>query len=662
MGIMLTNAEWLVHDVVADVVAPPPPVDYLQWAIDNIVFSERESSFPGPYNEDQFPYFSEILRSFGPDDPCRIITQKKSAQIGGTVAANIFTLGTMELAPCDLLYTHPTEDNATRWSKLKLRPMLKGTTALTGLFPEKSRDGGASILFKERIDGRGSIQISGANSPASLSMVSMPKQVQDDLSKWEVNAQGDPESQADSRSEAYEYAKILKISTPTVMPGCRITTNYNAGTQETFHVPCPHCDARQPLEWENFKENIDPENPDDAHFTCVECGLTIEEHHRPDIVRRGNWVAGNEKMRKEHRSFYIWSAYSPLQSWGRIARRWLRAEGDPAAEQVFLNDIVGEPYEADGEAVPWETLRDRAAEIGHARGTIPAGGLALFMGIDVQDGWLAWQVVAMGREYRRYVVDAGKIEAHNLSAPADNAHISEELTRLALDALIARKWPNAYGQKIGLDMVAIDGNAWTEDVFGWAKRHPKSKVIMVRGAPTELAPLLKRVAKEHNNKTGKVLRYAQRFFTFNGSTLKLAYYRNLKKDDPQMPGYVAFCRDLGDEYFQEATSERRVGKVMKNGFKKYGWHKDPKQRNEMLDTMIQAEVASIRFGIRAYTDANWSKLESEREKSPAQSGQIDLEDLLLQPNAQSTQIETQVEKPSSSEAVRERARKWSRRQ
>lgn len=631
MSMMFTNPNWLVYDVVSEGIAPPPPVDYLKWAINNIVFSERESAFPGPYNEDQFPYFSEPLRALGPDDPSRIVTLMKSAQVGGTVVANIFTLGSMDLSPCDFLYTHPTDDNASRWSKLKLRPMLKGTTALAGMFPDKSRDGGASILFKERIDGKGSIQISGANSPASLSMVSMPKQAQDDLSKWEVNIQGDPESQADTRSEGYEYAKILKISTPTVMPGCRITTNFRLGSQETYHVPCPHCDARQPLEWNNFKQSIDEDDPDTAHFTCVECGSVIEEHHRPAMVRLGNWVAGNEKMRKEHRSFYIWSAYSPLQSWGRLARRWIRAKGDPAAEQVFLNDMVGEPYEADGEAVPWETLRDRADLSGHARGTIPPGGLSLFMGIDVQDGWLAWQLIAIGRDYRRFVVDAGTIEANNLSGPADNAHISEELTRKALDKLIARQWPNAYGHKLSTDMVAIDGNAFTEDVWGWAKRHPASKVIMVRGASTELAPLIKRVSKEHNDKTGKLLKYARRFYTFNGSILKLAFYRNLKKDDPQMPGYVAFCRDMGDDYFQEVTAERRVGTPMKNGFKKYGWHKKANQRNEMLDTMVQAEVAGIKYGIRKFTDQNWLALEAERESPAPDADQMDLEDLLTSP-------------------------------
>jgi phage terminase large subunit GpA-like protein len=43
-----------------------------------------------------------------------------SAQIGKTVIANIFLGGLMAMDPCDCLVVHPTDDNASRWSKLKL--------------------------------------------------------------------------------------------------------------------------------------------------------------------------------------------------------------------------------------------------------------------------------------------------------------------------------------------------------------------------------------------------------------------------------------------------------------------------------------------------------------------------------------------------------------
>ena len=81
--------------------------------------------------------------------------------------------------------------------------------------------------------------------------------MQDDLSKWENNDAGEPETQAETRSKAYEDAKILKVSTPTEEGACRISRSYDRGTQEQWHVPCPHCHELQPLEWEWMQRNID---------------------------------------------------------------------------------------------------------------------------------------------------------------------------------------------------------------------------------------------------------------------------------------------------------------------------------------------------------------------------------------------------------------------
>lgn len=614
---LFTNAERLAAECMAAVLAPPPPVDYIAWAVDNIVFSERESQFPGPYNRALFNYFDEPLRALAPDDPCRQVTIAKSAQLGGTVIANVFTCGSLVMDPGDILYVHPTEENARRWSKMKLAPMLRNTPALVTLFPQKSRDGADSVLYKERIDGLGAILISGANSPASLSQVSMRRQVQDDLSKWETNTAGDPETQADSRSHGYEFAKILKVSTPLVQPGCRITANFEGGSQEHPYVPCPHCEHFQVLEWENMREVLDPEKPEDACFTCTACGGLIEEHHRPLMLPRLEWRAHNPAARRTHRSFWIWSAYSYLQSWERIARAWLKAKGDPASEQTFLNDIVGRAYKAAGEAPPWEGLRDRGQASAYARGTIPGGILIITLGIDCQGDRVEWQVVGFGRDFRRAVIDVGVIPGH----------IAEKETQARLDELLVQTFPNAVGQKLGIDLAAIDGNAWTEDVWGWARKHPSSRVIMVRGRGEDHAPLLQPVKRERSLKTGKVLKYSKRFYNFGTSVLKMALYRNLAKTDPLAQGYVAFPRGLEDEYFRQLTAERRTpDKKKRHGFTVYHWTKDPAQANEGLDTHLQAEAAAIKLGIRGMPDATWARFEEERE-TPPKGPQGDMEDL-----------------------------------
>lgn len=640
MIVNVANAERIAAEVFAEVMQPPPKVDYLAWAEANVIFSARESGFSGPYNRDRFGYFDEVLRALSPDDPCRIVTLTGSAQIGKTVIGNVFCGGTMTMDPCDFLFIHPTEDNASRWSKMKLMPFIRGTPPLRAVFPLQSREGGNSVLYKERTDGRGAILISGASSEASTSMVSIDRQVQDDLAKWE----GD-EGQADSRSASREFAKILKSSTPLVVPGCRITRNYEDGSQERFFVPCPHCAAMQTLEWENMLAGLDEEHPEKAHFTCIECGAQIDEHHRAGMRRGGEWRADNSNAMRFHRSFHIWSAYSDLQSWERIARAWLRAKGDPKTERTFFNDVVGRAYRTLGEAPPWEILRDRAANSERPRGRIPAAHVIVTCGIDCQKDRVEWKVVAWARDHRSAVVDVGVIPGH----------ISTKECQAMLDGLLLQTFANAYDRRVGIDLTAIDGNAWTEDVWEWVRRHPASKVIMVRGMPSEAAPLLVRVKKE-TNRQGKKLAYSKRFYNFATSVLKMALYRNLVKDDPLERGYVDLPKGLDDDDFRQLTAESRKRITSKAGFERYEWVKDPLQANEGLDTYLQAQAAFIRVAgpTRSLPDAVWDRFEADRDCAP-DPVQGDIEDLFTAIPGQTTQQQPTV--PPARPAARRGVRK-----
>jgi phage terminase large subunit GpA-like protein len=177
-------------------------------------------------------------------------------------------------------------------------------------------------------------------------------------------------------------------------------------------------------------------------------------------------------------------------------------------------------------------------------------------------------------------------------------------------------------------MLAIDGNAWTEEVWEWARRHPASRVIMVRGVHSEFAPLIARVKKERNTR-GVPLRYSKRFYNFATSVLKLALYRNLMKQDPLQRGFIALPQGLDDEFFRQMTAETRKGtKNPRTGSIDYRWIKDPNQANEGLDTTLQAEAAAIHYGVRALSEDRWDQLEQERFAAPAEA-QGNLEDLLL---------------------------------
>ena len=605
----------IAREVAAVAWEPPPPVDYTAWARANVVFG-GESPFPGPFNPDRFPWVPGILEALAPDHPARVVVLDGSAQIGKTVMAEIFVGGSLDLDPGPFLYVHPTTENCLRWVKQKWKARVRSTSALQRLFGvDRSRDGGNSLLYQERRDGRGFLQVSGANSEASLSMISVSRQVQDDLSKWEANAAGDPEAQADSRSKAFEWAKIFKLSTPLVSPGCRITAAYKRSTQGVFEVPCPHCDHYQPLTWQNFRDNIDPDHPDLAHFTCTGCGAVIDELHREGMNRRGRWAMQNPAAAATGvYGFYIWTAYAATETWASLARRWLDAKGDPSREQTFLNDDAGLAYEAQGEAPPWERVRERAESSGLAIGKIPVGALLLSIGADCQGDRVEWHLKGFGRDGRRWTIEYGVIDGH----------ISEAGCQDALDKLLTRTWPDAHGRRRTADVLAIDAGAFKSDVHGWAKRHPAARVIMVRGVPGDNAPELALV-REERTQDGRVVKYQKRFWNVGASQLKASLYRNLAKVDPAERGFCAYPAGLTEEFYRQLTSERRSPVKNRDGYTVWRWVKISNQANEVLDTEIYAEAGAIRYGWKRMQAEHWDAL-AARLEAPPEDPQLDLED------------------------------------
>jgi phage terminase large subunit GpA-like protein len=602
----------LVAGVMARGLRPPPSVDIRAWAIRNVRFGS-ESNFQGPFDPSRFPYWDRLFEVLSPDHPARVVALRGSAQTGKTVVAELFLGATQDLDPCPFMYTHPTESNVREWVRGKWWPMIRKTPVLSRHFDSRSsKEGGTSLERQERRDGRGSILFSSANSASELSLRSIRRQVQDDLSKWSNLPEGDPEGLADDRSKAFPWAKIFKISTPALADNCRITEAFKRGTQEHYHVPCPHCGHKHPLEWNDFRARVEDVGAEKgAHFVCPECGGVIEEKHRAWMVRPENgaeWVAHNPNPRPGWVSFHIWAAYAGLESWAELARVWLDAKGDPADEQRVINTTGGEPYEQPGEAPPWEELKARGEASQRLRGLVPLGALLLALTFDCQDDYVDGMLTGYGSNLRRWVIERIRVEGH----------VSTPECRAELNKLVERGWPTAVGSRRRADLTGIDANAFTDDVFDWAKTHPKSRVIMVRGVPGDASPTLAIVRRERR-RDGKLVKYAGRFFNVGTWGLKGALYRFLRVEDRDARGYIDFPAQLEDDYYEQLTAEKRVAVLDRKGFTSYQWIKPRSARNEMLDCAVYGEALAGKLGWRTLTPAGWAALEAEREVAAAHS-------------------------------------------
>src|SRR5690606_24460130 len=96
-----------------------------------------------------------------------------------------------------------------------------------------------------------------------------------DRAELSVDGEGDPVEIAEARATQYENdAKFFYTSSPSIKGMSKIDELFDMGTQERYHVPCPHCGHLHPLLLEHFRYRRDEETGymDRAWFVCPDCG------------------------------------------------------------------------------------------------------------------------------------------------------------------------------------------------------------------------------------------------------------------------------------------------------------------------------------------------------------------------------------------------------
>jgi phage terminase large subunit GpA-like protein len=639
----LTPAAAVIAAALAGAMNPPPPPDITRWCEENIVFDER-SPMPGAFNIERFAFLREIHEVLSPEHPCREVTIKGSAQWGKTVSIIQPTLGAWhEYTPLDSLVVHPTQSAATEWVDNKWKPMRRQAPGLRALFGDGLGGDHRDQKFnQETLDRNGSLKVASAGSPADLTGTSRRLVILDDLAKFEMTDKGDPESLAESRASGFEDGKVVRVSTTLIKGTCRISRAYARSDQRVYDVPCPFCGNMAPLTWENFKESIDPENLYDAHFTCDACAEAIRHSHKESMVRSGHWRITNPNG--DHPGFFLWRAYAPQRDWASIAVEYARVMGwtrmetsnataesvkvdvEAETEQTFHNDVLGLAYEQASDAPDWEALRDRAEKADERDdgcrplppGILPATGFLFTCGVDCQDDRMEVHFKAFCQNRKRLTVQYKVIPYH----------IGSEEGRAALNALLKQEWQTELGLRVKLDALAIDGGAYTDDVWSWAKTHPWSRVIIVKGGSTQNGPLMLPMKFERRN-DGKAKRRQKRAFMLNVSMMKGQFYTWVRNEDPLERGYCQFATGLGDEFYRQVTAEVRVLTRQRSGVVTASWNLvEPTRRNEALDTELYAEAAARRKGWASMTDDQWDALEAERG-APPKEAQPDLFDSIM---------------------------------
>jgi phage terminase large subunit GpA-like protein len=576
---------------------PPPRLSLSAWADRNYVLSAETAAEPGRWRS--LPYQVEVMNSIT-DPTVSQVTVMKSARVGYTLMVSAAIGFYMEQDPSSILVVQPTVDDAKNFSKETISPMLRDVPVLSRLVFRNVEEKGKgpkdpSGTLQQKAFPGGILSLIGANSGSGFRRVSRRVVIFDEVDAYPPSAgsEGDPIHLGMKRSEAFYNRKTVAGSTPLVSGASRIEELFLAGDQRRYHVPCPHCSHMDYLAFKGDRGHLmrwPDGRPAEAYFECRACGCSIEHKDKRWMVERGKWIPDNTGASPSHRSYHLWSAlsYSPNASWAQIAAEFLEAKrGGPEKLKTFVNTTLGETWKERGEAPEWERLYQRRES--YAIGSVPAGPIVLTAGVDVQKDRLVYEVVGWSATKESWSIDAGELHGET----------ALESTWAQLDELLARSFPGAEGDH-HISMLAVDSGYNTQVVYGWARRHPMSRVIACKGF-SGARMLVNSPSPVDVTVRGKRLARGYKVWTTGVDIAKAELYgwlgMSIGADGVAPAGYCHFP-EYGERYFQELTSETLVTTVSRRTRRqKREWMVQANMANHFLDARILARVAAAVLGI-----------------------------------------------------------------
>lgn len=545
-----------------------------EWADEYRRLSPESSAAPGKWDTDQAPYQREMHNAMLEPGVERIVLMT-AAQIGKTELVNNVVGYHIHLDPGPMLVVQPTLEMARTWARDRLEPMTRDTPVLTARVARGRTEEGRSTNTAKSFPG-GHLTVVGANSPAGLASRPIRFVLLDEVDRFPASAgkEGDPVKLAGNRTQTFMNRRILMVSTPTIEGFSRIKDEFDLSDRRAYHVPCPSCGHKQPLEWEQVRwEGGDPENPKgDSSEVWIECeanGCVIEEGQKRYLLENGEWVAENPAAPVV--GFRLNSLYSPWARWSEIVQEFIEAGPDHAKRQVWTNLRLGRTY-SDGTRVEASTLRERAEDYTEA----PAEVRYVTAAVDVQADRLEVLIVGWGVAEESWALEHRIIHGD----PVDSKLPWDQLDELRRKPIV-----NELGQELRIGAVAVDSGAWTDVVYAYCRPRYSQQVYATKGRGGIDLPIVYKRSKRRKEPVRCPV------FTIGADSAKDLIFKRLALAD-HGPGFIHFAEHFDDEFFAQVTSEvrraeYRGGKVVVHFVK-------IRERNEALDLLVM-NLAAVRM-------------------------------------------------------------------
>lgn len=553
---------------------PPPKLSVSEWADAYRMLTSIASAEPGKWRTDRAPYQRGILDAFS-DPLIDTVSVMSSAQVGKTeIVLNVIGYF-MDQDPAPILCLQPTLEMARAFSKDRLKEMLRATPKLRGKIRDSGgrRDSDDTILHKQFAGGH--ITMVGANSASSLAARPIRVVLDDEIDRYPPSAgdEGDPVSLAKKRTLTFWNRKEGRFSTPTVKGASRIEASFEDGDQRRYHVPCPHCRAMQHLRWEHI-------DFDTASYRCESCACLIDETQKPGMLAAGQWVAAKPGGR--HASFHLNALYSPWVTWRELIVEFQTAKhGGNELLRVFVNTVLGETWQLDGEGVDPDSLEARR-EVYNAE--IPAGVGVLVASIDVQGDRLELAVKGYGIGQESWLIAHHRLYG-NPRQPGDAVWDRA-------DALLRKAYSHESGATMSISAVCIDSGDGqsVQAVYHFVRPRQKLGVFATKGYSIRGKPIV--------NRAGRKNKYGVKVIPIGTDTAKDLLFARLQQNEPGHPGYMHLPKTVDAEYLAQFGAEKVFIRYVKGvPVREYRQTRD---RNEAIDLEVLCLAALHLLGAGVY--------------------------------------------------------------
>jgi phage terminase large subunit GpA-like protein len=599
-------------------VMPDPVLRLDEWAPEHVKVPPG-NAFEGDYDLAHTPPAREILFALSPVASTSRVVCMIASQMLKTQVFICAALGWIACAPANILALEPTDGLAKRLSARFAASAKLCVPVRDKLAKPRSRDSRNTIDCKE-FDG-GAVYITTAGADANLAEIPARYMFADEVDRegWKSKGTGEGSklAMAEARLTTYEgISKAYIVSSPTHDGASEIHTQYLRGTQEGYHVPCPHCGHLHELVMERFHYEYDPATRKllgRPHFDCPDCGDLIYESDKyrflPDVAMGGQarWVASAEGD-GETRSFRLSAFYAPAGSitWARLAKEHAQAKlmeerGDHSAMQVFVNTRLGRVYAPTHAVTTEKELMKRAADEALPPRVVPDRGLVLTMFTDVQRNRLESLVMAWGPGLEGYVVD------HVVHWGSPNDAPDEEGSCWAqLDKLRATPFAHASGQLLRISADAVDASDNTQDVYNYVAPRERHGSLATKGSSLRGRPIIaSRPTTQDIDWRGQKVPDGVKLWQLGADTAKDYLFGRLRLVSG--PGAIHFNVALTEDWFKQLLVEKLLVRWHK-GRQIREYVKPNGARNEALDCVTGNLAVAYYLGLHKWSPLDWQQL------------------------------------------------------